>query len=288
MSDGPLGAPPSFAAPSSPPSPGAASPPPTPFERRRRRRRLVVVALVVLGALGLATTLLVTGVGGIAAPPAGEEVPEPGGPEGPEARRAPTPLDRPELDDLAGADLALARVLIAIDDAELVMLTYDDELTEAFGPVEGAAPDLDGVLERVAAAAARGEAALVLVADELATGEGESGAEAVRAAYAPHLEAWRALMARVARSPDVLLIDGATEADTAEINVTADVFRRALEEVLEGAVDTEVAAFAEAILDRGFRGYERDAAVSSPAPPPRDAARSAASSATSARTRSSS
>jgi len=271
-------------------------PPPTPHERRLRRRRrlLAVLAAVALVAVGAAGAGLLAGLGGPSASGDAErdgtEGSEegPGGPDAPDAPRAPTPLERPELDGLGPADLALARLLIEIDDSELVMLTYDVELTAAFEPFAGEAPDLDAVLDEVSAAAGRGEQGLAAIARRISDALAEPDAEAVRAAYAPHLEAWRVHMARVAATPDVLLTDGATAADTAEINITADIFRRALEDVLAGDVDPEVAAFAEAILDRGFRGYEVDAEVALPAPSPRASARSAAISATSARTRSSS
>lgn len=289
--------------------PGAtAGPPSTPFERRRLRRRVLTAVGVVVVLLGVTLVLLVPGAWDDATPPAGppdgSEAPPPADAGPPDDGRSPEPLERPDLADLDPADRELARVLIAIDESELTMLTYDEELTEAFGSVgedaDGGVPDLEGVLVLVSEAAGRGEAALATIAERLAEPSREGGAqegaresaEAVRAAYLPHLEAWRVHMARVAATPDVLLSEDATEADTVEINVTADAFRRRLEEVLEGDVDPEVAAFAEAILDRGFRGYERDAEVAAPSPAPspspRAIARSAASSATSASRRSSS
>ncbi|MEY3019878.1 MAG: hypothetical protein RLZZ272_862, partial [Actinomycetota bacterium] len=270
---------------------------PTPFERGRRRRRVraVIAALLLAGAVPLALVLVERQDDPGPAEASGPG-PTPEAPGAPDAEREPDALVRPDLDGLGPSDLALARVLIEIDRSERTMLAYDLELTEAFGGPGadeggqgggmGEVPDLEAVLAAAAAAAARGEAALVDSAGRLAAGAGAPGAEAVREAYVPHLEAWRAHLARVAATPDVLLTEGGTESDTAEINVTADAFRRALEVVLEGTVDAEVAAFAEAILDRGFRGYERDAEVVSPSP--RASARSAASSATSASMRSSS
>lgn len=279
--------------------PGAvAGPPSTPFERRRLRRRVLTAVGVVVVLLVGALALLVPGVWDVATspagPPDGSGAPPPADAVPPDDGRSPEPLERPDLADLDAADRDLARVLIAIDESELAMLTYDEELTEAFGGVgeddDGGVPDLGGVLALVSEAAGRGEAALTTIAERLGVPSTDAGAEAVRAAYLPHLEAWRVHMARVAATPDVLLAEDATEADTAEINVTADAFRRRLEEVLEGDVDPEVAAFAEAILDRGFRGYERDAEVASPGPTawPRAIARPTASSATSASSRSSS
>lgn len=249
--------------PAVPAPPEPSGPPPTPFERRRRHRRRLVASMAAF-ALVVSGIVLVAVTRGLP-----QDAPDAAGDDG--AATAPTPvpedeeggggdraseLERPDLDGLDGADLALARVLVEVDESELVMLRYDDELFALFSSPDATAEDLGPLLADVSAAARRGEEALGEIALRLRDPLDDEAAEAVRAAYLPHLEAWRTSMANVAAQPSRLLVEGAGDADTLDINVTADAFRRALEAVLAGDVDRDVATFGEGILDRGFRGAD--------------------------------
>lgn len=183
--------------------------------RRRRRALLAVVAAVVLvgaGALVLA----------------GRSATAPGGVD---------PAD----------DAALLELLAAVDASELGMLAFDAAAEAAFE--DATSEDQLRALVSTAAADAvaelrRGRVGLEGPLDVVA-------AEAVRAAYLPHLDAWIAYLAAVAEDPGILF-DPAQEALILRINATAGVFSAALEEAVTAGVGPEVEAAARAILDRGF------------------------------------
>lgn len=238
-------------------------PPRTPFERARRRRNLglVLVALVAVVAAVVALVLAVTAGPDAEVPASAED-----GASSPQDGATPAPSDpgdgtdddgpaAPSLEDLEARDRELAAVLIDVDGAERVMLRFDDEVSTAFDAVDPEDPaTFDAALATTRAAAARGVDGLDALRPRLAVPADDVDTEAVRAAYLAHLDAWRTYLASIAAAPGRLVTPGATDTDTLLINVTAEAFRRAVEDRLPADLDPEVAAFAEAILDRGFRG----------------------------------
>ena len=236
-------------------------PPPTPFDRARRRRAWVV-AVVLVALVGLGGSAL-AGLWGPRA--SSDDVAAPGS-EG--AQREDdgeaSDLDRPDLSRLVGTDLALASVLVDVDEAELAMLAYQDATLAAFAPfdtADPAGPDaqaLGQALARIASAASEANVALDDVRERMALPVTDATAEAVRAAYLEHLDAWRDHLAAIAVSPERLIAPGAADVDTLAINISAERFREAVEEVLTGDLDATVTTFAEGILERGFSGSERE------------------------------
>lgn len=145
------------------------------------------------------------------------------------------------------ADAALLELLAAVDASELGMLAFDAAAEAAFE--DATSEDQLRALVGTAAADAVAELRRGRVGLE---GPLEVGAaEAVRAAYLPHLDAWIAYLAAVAEDPGTLF-DPAQEALILRINATAGVFSAALEEAVTAGVGPEVEAAARAILDRGF------------------------------------
>ena len=67
-----------------------------------------------------------------------------------------------------------------------------------------------------------------------------------------HLDSWADYMAAIEDDPEILALEDTSF--TVHINTTADAFARTLEDELPEDVDDEVRAFADGILDRGFRG----------------------------------
>ncbi len=216
-------------------------PPPTPYERgaapaaaptrgpaapTRRRGRAVVIALAAVVLLGGGAALLADRATG----PSG---PDAGGP----AATAPD----------AEADAALLALLGAVDAAELGMLGFDEAAGEAFAD----AASEDEALRGAGVAAAAAAADLMTARTGFAEPLPSAPAEAVRAAYLPHLDAWIAYLEAIAGDPQVLL-GAASEPLLLRINATAGVFADALEGAVAAGVGPEVEAAARAILDRGF------------------------------------
>ena len=214
--------------------PFPSEPPPTPFERatatpRRRRGRglAVAVAAVALLAIGAA---LVTGRWeplGLASDP--------------DAAAAPDPA----------VDAALLAVLDMVDGAELAMLAFDDAAGDALADATSEEEALAGI----ATAAAAGAAELEALRPGLAAPSDMAPAEAVRAAYLPHLDAWITYMAAIAAAPTTVF-DATGEPLSLRINATAGVFAAALEEAVAAGVGPDVEEAARAILDRGFPDRE--------------------------------
>lgn len=193
-------------------------PPPTPFERSRPRRRRWPVAVAIAAILvgGGAALVVATSDGGT-----GEAA--------------------------ASAEADLVGLLADVDAAELAMLAFDDDATEAFGT----ANDEEEALRGVAAAAEGAAAALGTIRTDLAEPRAAAPAESVRAAYLPHLDAWVAYLVAIAADPAVLAGPDA-EALILRINATAGTFTAALEDVLAAGVGPDVEKAARLILDRGF------------------------------------
>lgn len=157
------------------------------------------------------------------------------------------PLDP---DPLTGLDLLWGELLIDIDASERAMIAFQDDLADAF-----ASPGLpEAALEAASEVAADRRDELLSVRARLASSVDDPGVEEVRSRYVTHLDSWEAFMAAVEEDPLVVL-EQSERGFTVDINATADAFARALEAELPPDVDAEVERFAEAILDRGFRGF---------------------------------
>jgi hypothetical protein len=250
-----------------------AGPPRTPFERARRRRLLVASTVAIL----LTATAVVLRVGGpswlwadapSAETPDGERSSPGGGPaDGADPTTPPDDapgvgdLATPSLEGLTARDRTFAALLIDVDASERAMLDFDDRATTALRGVDPQEPaSLDSALATVGAAAARAVTDLDAIRARLVAPEAQAGGDpdldAIGSAYVAHLDAWRTYLAGIAERPARAITDGANDTDMLLINVTADAFRRALEARLPADVDPEVRVFAEAILDRGFRGVD--------------------------------
>ena len=157
------------------------------------------------------------------------------------------PLDP---DPLTGLDLLWGELLIDIDASERAMIAFQDDLADAF-----ASPGLpEDALDAASEVAADRRDELLSVRARLTSSVDDAGVEQVRSRYVTHLDSWEAFMAAVEEDPLVVL-EQSERGFTVDINATADAFARALEAELPPDVDAEVERFAEAILDRGFRGF---------------------------------
>jgi len=158
-------------------------------------------------------------------------------------------LDPLDLDGLDGTDLVFGRLLTTIDASEQEMIAFQAEVGQALA----GASSRDAGLEAVAEVAATRERGLLDVRERLEDPLDDPGAEEVRALYVDHLDSWAELMGDVADEP-LRILDQSESGATVSINLTADRFARALEAELPADADTEVARFADDLLDRGFRG----------------------------------
>jgi hypothetical protein len=263
---------------------GPDGPPPPPHVRQRRRRTRLV--LLVLAALLLIAVPVGFALGGVFAqqaspgaadgtvdepaspdpsdPDVGEpddapDASEPEGREGepdspdPGAPDPPTASDLvpPDLDELVGTDAEFGRLLIDIDASERTMIGFQDDLGAALrSPPSGP----DALRERIREVAADRQRELREVRERLEAELDDPGADGVRDRYVVHLDSWADYMAAIEADPSIL----AAETDggfTVAINATADAFSRALEQELERGLDGSIERFAEAILERGFRGF---------------------------------
>jgi hypothetical protein len=253
-------------------------PPPPPTERRRRRRRrlalLTTAAVLVLGIpIGLA---IASGIGGGDAGPAadgddgdddsatdgpaedgradGGSDPDDGSQDGDAEAVEPgevdpsLELDQPDVGAFDGLDASFAQLLVDIDASEMTMIAFQADLGGVF---QGASGERALAAARSVAEVRRGQ--LLEVRDRLEGQADDADVDAVREVYVEHLDSWERFMGAVEEDPTVLAQDGRDAIYTLDINATADAFARALEDRLPGSVDAEVRAFADAILDRGFR-----------------------------------
>jgi hypothetical protein len=254
-------------------------PPPPPTERRRRRRRrlalLTTVAVLVLGIpIGLAiASSITTGDPEPAADgedAAGDSSTGPDGPaeDGRDDGSDPDggsqdgdadavepgevdpsmELDQPDVGAFDGLDASFAQLLVDIDASEMTMIAFQADLGGIF---QGASGERALAAARTVAERRRDE--LLEVRGRLEEQADDADVEAVRDVYVEHLDSWERFMGAVEEDPTVLAQDGRDAIYTLDINATADAFARALEDRLPGSVDAEVRAFADAILDRGFR-----------------------------------
>jgi hypothetical protein len=259
-------------------------PPPPPHVRRRRQRnRAALLLLAALLLVAVPVGLVVGGAfdeeeppsaagdaddapdrpegsepdaddpddgPGASGPQDGEDGSEDPGGEGTQPPAEPEPIP-PDLDPLTGVDAEYGRLLIDVDASERVMIAFQDDLGAAFrSPPTGA----DALRERIREVAADRQRELLEVRARLELELDDAGADGVRDRYLAHLDSWAQYMAAIEEDPSIL----AAETDggfTVAINATADAFSRALEEELGRGLDGAVERFAEAILDRGFRGF---------------------------------
>lgn len=249
-------------------------PPPPPWERQRRtRRRVLLGVLIALVVVAIPVGLLVgaeltrddadeTAAGDD--PPSGEpdapaERDQPADPDqAPDSNDAEPPgsppegdLEPPDVAGLDGVDAIFGQLLIDIDVSERAMIAFQDALQAAFE--EHGFDDASALIDDIEDAANTGAARLEEVRSRLADPVDHDGAEAVRTEYVDHLDAWVRYMEAVAEDPALLDPEVDSSRYLLAINTSAHAFARALEENLPDDVNAEVAAFAEGILDRGFR-----------------------------------
>jgi hypothetical protein len=207
-----------------------APPPPSPPERAaarlRFRRRLRVGALLLVALLGLALLLSERS------------------PFGREAGMSAS--DRQE---------ALMALLDGIERSELAMETFNDVLAEAIAE----ASTSEEVRAAVTRIAREGGEQLREVRVELVPLAEDAAVDAVRDAYLPHLDAWADFMRAVEERPELLFDPAGQQPFLLLINATATTFREATEAMIAAGPGEEVAERADAILTRGFRGFEGEA-----------------------------
>lgn len=140
------------------------------------------------------------------------------------------------------SDVALDEVLTLIDESEITMLRFQEDVQVApdVETVEAAGAEASSELRRIKA-----ELLSVAVAGRYA-----DGVAAVRDTYIAHLEAWETFAA-VTADEATAYFDEDGEHQQA-IGDTADEFVRALENELPDDIPADLLDFAEFILDRGF------------------------------------
>ena len=183
---------------------------------------------------------------------ADEPAPDPDGSEGAGTGPVPDDPDLPPvaLDDLQGVDAQFGQLLTDVDRSERTMIAFQDDLSALF---EGTGPGDADIVDAITELATERREQLLDAREPLRSALDDERAETVRESYLRHLESWAIYMAAVAEDPNVLTGEGAATGYTIDINSTADRFSRTLEEQLPDDSDAEVEAFAEGILDRGFR-----------------------------------
>lgn len=247
-------------------------PVPPPVRRRRRRRRAWLIGAVV-AVVGVPLGFVVaTSFGDQDAPPemardAPEDEADEGGSDVPSGDTDDAPsgdsdggdadgeelgrLDPLDLEALDGTDAVYGQLLVDIDASEQVMVGFQDELSTASSmPFES----LDARVTALQEIAVASRDDLLVVRDRLDDVLEVDGAEEVRERYLAHLESWADFMGAVAEDPGVLGGEGAGAGFTVVINATGDAFARALEDELPETADASVRAYADDLLDRGFRG----------------------------------
>jgi hypothetical protein len=236
-------------------------PVPPPVRRRRRRRRALLTGavLVVVGVpvgLGVATMLEAddtpSAIGGDGSPAETEDRDDDasdddanGGTGGDDT------LEPPDLDGLAGTDAVYGQLLVDIDASEQVMMAFQDEVATVFSVPAESPDELVQALQEIGT---EGRDELLEVRDRFDDELDVDGAEVVRDRYLAHLDSWAEYMDAVSEDPSVLGGEGTGDGFTVVINATADAFARALEDELPEDADASVRAYADDILDRGFRG----------------------------------
>lgn len=163
-------------------------------------------------------------------------------------------ISPPDLSRLDVAESRVAELLLDIEASERVMLGFQLDVRELFAG--GVDPeDADELLASLEAVAARGADALATLRERLEEPQEAVRAEEVRETYLVHLDSWIRYMVTVEDDPQILLRD--TSPYTVDINRTADLFVRAVDELLDTAdLDRELRRYAEAIVARGFPDAE--------------------------------
>ena len=174
------------------------------------------------------------------------------GDDAPETGDVPDDPDVPPvaLDGLQGVDAQFGQLLTDIDRSERTMIAFQDDLSALF---EGTGPGDADIVDAITELATERREQLLDAREPLRSSLEDERAETVRESYLRHLESWAIYMAAVAEDPNVLTGEGTATGYTLDINSSADRFSRTLEDELPDDSDAEVAAFAEGILDRGFR-----------------------------------
>jgi hypothetical protein len=149
----------------------------------------------------------------------------------------------------AERELELVGLLEDIVRSEAVMLDFNEELERRLAGVTDQATALR-IVEEAASDGVGGLEALRPAILERARGDRVS---AVRDAYIPHLDAWIDYLAELSVRPGMLFDGAGQQPFILRINITADEFRVALEELLEAGPSPRAAELAERILDDGFR-----------------------------------
>jgi hypothetical protein len=219
------------------------APPPSPFERpvpvpaplpgpalapvsgRRGPGRIAVVMVALLAAAGGV-------IGGLLAADVVVR---------PDALRVPATVD-------AERNTELVALLVDVTRTEGVMLAFNEVIGERLQGVEDEAT-ARAVISR---AAAEGVGGLVALRPVIVAREGGRTGE-IRDVYLPHLDSWIDYLAAVADEPGLLFASDEQQPYILLINVTAEAFRDALEDLLADAPTPAVAELAERILDDGFR-----------------------------------
>jgi hypothetical protein len=249
-------------------------PPPMPHQRARSRRSKRLLVTLVLGGL-LAVGLGVWWFGGASNGVGTADPAASGAPDGaeqspsdrddadrvrPEPGQGSTARDRdgrpdafvpeedqvqaPDLTDMSGADLAIARLFLEIDASERVMMAFQHEVQQIF--LTTTDPTL--MFDAIRLAAQRSIGDLDVLRERL----NDAAPSAVRDTYVVHLESWVDYLLAIEEEPERLAGDMARW--TISINATGDAFVRATDEVLTDDVDPQVRSFAEAVVERGFAG----------------------------------
>ena len=149
----------------------------------------------------------------------------------------------------AEQDAALVALLEDIIRTEGVMLAFNDAVGERIG----GAVDEDTALAIVAEEAAAGVGGLRSLRPIVVDRTGSARVDDVRTVYLPHLDSWIDYLAALAEDPRLLFTRDEQQPYILLINATAEAFRIALEELIEGGPSERAAELAERILDDGFR-----------------------------------
>lgn len=258
----------------------ADGPPPPPAVRRRRRRRNVAIGTTLVVIVAVPLVLGVMGstgqVGTQDDPPAAsdesgdEPADEPGDGSAEGSEDAPDrggsldadaggdagvegdgSIDRLDSSQFDGTDGIFAELLGDIDASEHAMMSFQDDLSEAFAQAGG---DSDRLAQTIRDAASTGQAQLEEVRSRMVDEVADERADAVRTIYLEHLDSWAEYMGAIEEDPSILRREGQTSVLILAINVTADAFARTLEDQMPADADAQVRRFADDILDRGFRG----------------------------------
>ena len=211
-------------------------------EQRRRRRRVALVIAAAVVVIGTPVTLAI--IAALSAPD--PDVEASAGLDA-DSRE----LEPAGLDQLSGYDAAWAQLLRDVDDSELAMLAFQDELAEIAG--RAGQEELADTLAEVRTAAAGAGRELGEVRSRLVERAGDGRLEEVRQAYLEHHDAWADYLDAVVEEPSLVGATGAASQWRLSINTSGETFARELREAVRDArVDPAIRAYARDLLRRGF------------------------------------